>query len=435
MATHQFEVEALGIAKYVSPIKDYAGLQRPPQHLLIDPHLENFLNAQKSHSLPESFEIASPSPKIFFDPPRTRAAIVTCGGLCPGINAVIRALVMQLWYRYTVRSITGIKFGYQGLSTDNEDDFIDLTPDAVMNIHEQGGTILGSSRGNPPVEVMAQTLKNNNFNILFVIGGDGTMRGALAIHEAAKKIGYEIAIVGVPKTIDNDIPYVRRSFGFETAVSVACDAVRTAHIEARGFKNGIGLVKLMGRHSGYIAANTTLATGHANYCLIPEVPFSLEGKGGLLDSLTERFTYADHAVIVVAEGAGQQYFDASKAERDPSGNIKLGDIGLFLKDEIGRHFTKLKMAHALKYVDPSYIIRAAPANPADALFSGRLAQNAVHAAMAGKTALIVGYWHGRMTYVPMKALGQKRQAIKPEGDLWFNVLETTGQPVSLMGQS
>lgn len=435
MATDQFEVESLGFAKHVSPIKDYAGLQKPPQHILVDPHLDSFMKAQQDQAVPQSFEIASPSPHIYFEPPRTRAAIVTCGGLCPGINAVIRALVMQLWYRYTVRSITGIRFGYQGLSRENEDEYLDLTPEVVMNIHEQGGTILGSSRGNPTAEEMVQTLKNNNFNILFVIGGDGTMRGALAIHEAAKKIGYKISIVGVPKTIDNDIPYVRRSFGFETAVSVACEAVRTAHIEARGFKNGIGLVKLMGRHSGYIAANATLATGHANYCLIPELPFTIEGKGGLLDSLTERFTFTDHAVIVVAEGAGQQYFDANKAEKDPSGNVKLGDIGLFLKNEIGKHFSKLKIPHALKYVDPSYIIRAAPANPADALFCARLAQNAVHAAMAGKTAVMVGYWHGRMTFVPMKAMGNRRQSIKPEGDLWFNVLETTGQPASLVGST
>jgi len=400
------------------------------ERLFVDPHVESVRRIFAAGDEPPSFEVAGPRARIFFDPAKVRVAIVTCGGLSPGINDVIRALVLQLWYRYGVRHLFGVRYGYQGL--DAEQPSIEgLRPEDVGNIHEQGGTILGTSRGTPPTEELVDTLAAWRIDILFTIGGDGTMRGAHALCQEIRRRKLEIAVVGLPKTIDNDIPYVRRSFGFETAVMLASQALRSAHTEASSIRCGIGLVKLMGRHSGYIAANATLATGHTNFCLIPEVPFRLEGSDGLLGLLERRLQDRHHALIVIAEGAGQDYFRNADLGRDASGNRQLGDVGPYLKNRLVRHFAGLEMTVGLKYIDPSYLIRSAPANPSDSLFCARLAHNAVHAAMAGKTGMLIGYWHGRMTHVPFEALENRTKTIDPQGELWRNVLGTTGQPARI----
>lgn len=423
-------IDSLGKAEIENPIL-FSGKNRcVTERILYNPTLAG-LSSLKDGEEPESFEIASPSEKIYFAPARTKAAIVTCGGLCPGINSVIRALVMQLWYRYEVRNIVGIRYGYQGFKLDSEVPMITLDPEKVGDIHEQGGSILGSSRGSPSSAEIVDSLVRANINQLYVIGGDGTIRGANGIYKEVTKRGLKISVVGVPKTIDNDIPYVFRSFGFETAVAIATKAAYSGHIEAKGIAKGIGLVKLMGRNSGYIAANTALALGHVNFCLIPEVDFSLEGEGGLLSLLEKRFEKSDHTLIVVAEGAGQKYFDEKELDYDASGNRKLGDIGTLLKKRIQSHLRDKGIPSAVKYIDPSYLIRSAPANPADNLLCANLAQNAVHGAMAGKTGMLVGLWHGELTFVPFSALEGKEQRIQPEGDLWFKVLEMTGQPSNI----
>ena len=429
----RFNVETLGPATIDSPITIMPSSKFVSQQsrLLHKPFLAEVERCQKESKQPESFEIAGPSKKIYFSPPTTKAMIVTCGGLCPGINSVIRGLVMQLWYQYQVKNIVGVPYGYGGLAAKSKESFIPLNPDLVMNIHEQGGSFLGSSRGTPPTSEIVDSLQKSNANLLFVIGGDGTMKGALAISKEIKKRGLKISIVGIPKTIDNDIPFVRRSFGFETAVSIACQAAHSGHNEAKGTPNGIGLVKLMGRHSGYIAANTALATGHANFCLIPEVDFSLEGSEGLLAQLEERIKDSDHTLIIVAEGAGQKYFADGPGATDASGNKKLGDIGQYMKRRIVDHFKEKNITTSVKYIDPSYLIRSAAANPADNLFCANFAQNAVHGAMSGKTAFMVGYWHGKMTYVPLEAINGKNQQIDQSGHLWFNVLQMTGQPQTI----
>jgi 6-phosphofructokinase 1 len=364
---------------------------------------------------------------MFFDPRKSRAAIVTCGGLCPGINAVIRALVMQLWHRYHCQDILGIRYGYGGLAETAEPP-IPLYPDLVTDIHTHGGTMLGTSRGTPTTGEIVSNLQRLGIDMLFTVGGDGTMRGAQQIFEEIKRRKLSIAVVSVPKTIDNDIPFVRRTFGFMTAVAKATEAVHAAHVEASGSPRGIGLVKIMGRHAGYIAANASLSSGHANFCLVPEVPFQLEGSGGLLSLVEQRVRERRHAVIVVAEGAGQYFFENKEARHDASGNVKLGDIGLFLKERLTAHFAGSGYPVNLKYIDPSYLIRSAPADAADQLHCMRFAQNAVHAAMAGKTGLLIGYWHGLMTHVPTRALVGVEQRINPQGELWLNVLEMTGQP-------
>jgi 6-phosphofructokinase 1 len=291
-----------------------------------------------------------------------------------------------------------------------------------------GGTILASSRGNQDVSVMVDTLEEMNIGILFCVGGDGTQRGALAISDEASKRGLRISVIGIPKTIDNDISFVQKTFGFETAVSEAKRATYAAHTEAIGAPNGVGLVKLMGRDSGFIAAYSVLVDNQVNFCLVPEVPFSLEV---FLKALQERLNKRGHAVIVVAEGAGQHLF-AAAGEHDASGNVKYGDIGILLRDAIKDHFNSIGEEVNLKYIDPSYIIRSQPANPHDSAFCLLMGHSAVHAGMAGRTGMIVGFWNHQFTHVPTRLAVGKRKKIDPKGKLWSSVLASTGQPVSLV---
>jgi len=373
---------------------------------------------------PPSFEMAGPREKIYFDPSKLKCGIVTCGGLCPGLNDVIRAIVMGLFYHYGVETVFGYRYGYEGLSYRYGHTPMELTPEVVEDIHKKGGTILGSSRGPQDVSEMVDTLERMNVRILFAVGGDGTLRGAQAISEEVERRGLKIGVIGIPKTIDNDISYVDTSFGFETAVSESRTAIYSAHTEATGARNGIGLVKLMGRQAGFIAAYAALANNDINFCLIPEVRFSLKG---FLKALKERLERRGHAVVVAAEGAGQEFMEATQA-RDASGNIRLGDIGIFLSDQIKKYFKEIGLEISLKYIDPSYTIRSMPACAFDSAFCLSLGHNAVHAGMAGRTNMVVGYWQSSFTHVPIPLAVSKRKQIDPAGELWSGVLSATGQP-------
>ncbi len=374
-------------------------------------------------------EVAGPRELIFYNPAQVHAAIVTCGGLCPGLNDVIRAVVMCLWYRYGVKRISGIRYGYRGFLSQFNLPVMQLSPELVDDIHRKGGTILGSSRGyGDRTGEIVDSLEKMGINILFTIGGDGTQKGALNISEEVKNRKLQVAVVGVPKTIDNDLSFVQKSFGFDTAVSKAVDAVSAAHTESHGSINGIGIVKVMGRQSGFIAAHTALAINDVNYVLVPEVPFELDSNNGLLAHLETRLKSRHHAVILVAEGAGQSLLQKSQTV-DASGNVKLPDIGLFLKDKITAYFREKNMEINLKYIDPSYIIRAAPANSNDSIYCERLGVNAVHAAMAGKTAVLISLINDRFVHVPMRMAVSKKNNIDPDGSLWRDVIEATGQPL------
>jgi 6-phosphofructokinase 1 len=376
----------------------------------------------------ESFEVAGPRRQIFFEPAAVSAGIVTCGGLCPGINDVIRALVMSLHHHYGVKAIKGFRFGYEGLVGRSGHDPLDLHPDLVKDIHKEGGSILGSSRGPQETTDMVDGLERLGIDMLFAIGGDGTLRGALAIAEEATRRGLRIAVVGIPKTIDNDIAMVHQSFGFDTAVSEARTAIYAANAEANGARNGVGLVKLMGRHSGFIAAYATLAHNDVNFCLVPEVRFDLRV---FLRALRERIAHRGHAVIVVAEGAGQDIVKAT-GTRDASGNVRLADIGTFLRDAIVKDFEDAGIEVNLKYIDPSYTIRSAPADARDSAFCLMLGHHAVHAAMSGRTAMVVGQWMNEFTHVPIAAATAERRRIDPDGRLWASVVGSTGQPRTLV---
>ena len=378
---------------------------------------------------------AGPREKIYFGPSHVHAGIVTCGGLCPGLNDVIRSIVRCLWYRYGVRRIAGIRYGYKGLLPEYNFDVKDLDPEVVDDIHKMGGTILGTSRGGGErTGEIVDAIERLNLNMVFTIGGDGTQKGALAIADEIDKRKLKIAVVGIPKTIDNDLLFVDRSFGFETAVARAAEAVAGAHAEAHSSMNGIGLVKLMGRESGFIAVHTVLAVHEANFVLIPEVPFDLDGPSGLLAQLESRLLRRHHAVVVVAEGAGQELLAAAgdKASgTDASGNQKLADIGLFLKERILTYFKEKKIEVNLKYIDPSYLVRSAPASPTDSVYCERLGNNAAHAAMAGKTRTLIGMVNGEFVHLPMAVAVSKRSHVEPEGALWRDAVDATQQPINM----
>jgi 6-phosphofructokinase 1 len=377
------------------------------------------------------FEKAGPREHLFFDPARTRAAVVTCGGLCPGLNNVVRSLFLELHLNYGVPEILGIRNGYQGLNPAVGQPPIPLSMELVSDIHKDGGTILGSSRGNQDPRVMVDFLEREKIQMLFCIGGDGTQRGAHAIFEEVKRRGRKIAVAGIPKTIDNDILFCDRTFGFVTAIDAARHIVHMAHTEATGAPRGIGLVKVMGRDAGFIACGAVLASQEVNFVLIPEVPFELHGDEGLLAVLQKRMDARGHAVIVVAEGAGQHLFKDAPEERDASGNVRHHDIGPFLKEQIAAHFKGLGRPVDIKYIDPSYIIRSVRANCDDSILCDQLARRAAHAAMSGRTDVLSGLIKGNLIHVPIPmAVGGKRQ-VNLEGGLWSSVLAATGQPARI----
>jgi len=377
---------------------------------------------------PQSFEPAGPRGRLFFDPTRVTCGILTCGGLCPGLNNVVRAIVLRLAYGYCVRCVYGFRYGYAGLAHPEVYEPTVLVPDEVEHLHERGGTALGSSRGPQDLGRMVDTLVQRDVQILFVIGGDGGLRGASALAGEIARRGLPIAVVGVPKTIDNDLQWTWRSFGFDTAVDAARTVLAAAHEEARGAWNGVGLVKLMGRHSGFIAAHATLASGDVNFCLVPEVPFTLDGPGGFLSALEARLAEKHHAVVVVAEGAGQELMaDGGTPAHDASGNVKLKDVGTFLRDRIAAHLDARGIDGVVRYIDPSYTIRSLPTNSFDAQLCLSLGQHAVHAGMAGRTDVLVGVWNQRFTHVPIPLAVAARRRLDPGAELWQRVLESTGQ--------
>jgi 6-phosphofructokinase 1 len=371
------------------------------------------------------FELAGPRAKLFFDAKQTRAGIVTCGGLCPGLNNVIRSLFLELHYGYGVAEVLGFRGGYSGLDPKCGTEPVKITPQFVDHIHQQGGTILGSSRGPVNIGRAVDNLIARGVDILFTVGGDGTQRGAHDLYQEARRRGHALSVVGIPKTIDNDVGFVSRTFGFFSAVDEAKRVLNCAHTEARSAPGGIGLVKLMGRHAGFITAGAVVASQDVNFALIPEVPFKLET---FLAALKQRMLKKSHAVIAVAEGAGQDLVKADSNARDASGNVKLKDIGLFLRERIESFFNAEGMSITIRYFDPSYQVRSRPANSEDALLCDLFARHAVHAAMAGKTGLVIGFLHERFIHVPIELLATHTKRLDPASGWWRSVLAATGQP-------
>ena len=433
-----FTIENLGECKIKSPIELSTVVGNGTANYVKDSSFVrtavNVYDTSKNDPLDSSnlMQKAGPREYIYFSPDEVKAGICTCGGLCPGLNDVIRAVVRCLWNRYGVRDIRGFQFGYKGFFKDENYETIPLNPENVDEIHKIGGSYLGTSRGGGMrTKDIVDTLQEKGINMLFVIGGDGTQHGALAISEEVEKRGYKCSVIGIPKTVDNDFLFIDRSFGFETAVQQAKDAVASIHMEARSQINGIGLVKLMGRESGFIATAAALARHECNFCLIPEVPFEMEGPNGFLSHLEKRLEKRHHAVIIVAEGAGQELLTKTN-QTDASGNIKLADIGVFLRDQINAYFKKKNIEINLKYIDPGYQIRAAVTTASDSIYCERLGNNAVHAAMAGKTKMVVGLVHEKFVHIPINMVIASRNVVDPEGALWRDTLDATSQPILMV---
>lgn len=376
------------------------------------------------------FRRAGPRQKVYFSSDDVRACIVTCGGLCPGLNTVIREIVHSLDYMYGVSKVFGIDGGYRGFYSKN---IITLTPKTVNDIHKRGGTIIGTSRGGHDTTKIVDSIQDRGINQVYIIGGDGTQKGAAVIYEEIRRRGLKVIVAGIPKTIDNDIPVIDKSFGFDTAVEEAQRAINAAHVEAESAENGIGVVKLMGRYSGFIAMYATLASRDVDLCLIPESPFYLEGDGGLFEYIDKRLKENGHMVIVIAEGAGQELLAEENAhaknEQDASGNKLLQDVGLWISQKIRDHFAKKpKMPITLKYIDPTYMIRAVPSNASDNVYCTLLAQSCVHGAMAGYTGYTSGLVNGRQTYIPFSRITEKQNMVVITDRMWARLLSSTNQP-------
>ena len=435
---YDFSVETLGECKVRSPIElSHEHGDFRATYVKDTSYVRNLVNVFEddkgdANDMSNLMEKAGPRENIYFNPAHVTAGICTCGGLCPGLNDVIRAVVRCLWNRYGVRRIRGIKFGYKGFFTEQGFNTVDLNPDNVDTIHKIGGSFLGTSRGGGDrTSDIVDSIERLNINVMFIIGGDGTQRGALDIANEIDRRGLKIAVVGIPKTVDNDLQFIDRSFGFETAVQKATQAINSCHMEAHSQINGIGLVKLMGRESGFIATAAAIASHEANFCLIPEVPFDMDGPNGFLAHLQERLEKRHHAVIVVAEGAGQELLTTTN-QTDASGNKKLADIGIFLRDKITEYFANKSFHINLKYIDPSYEVRASVTTANDSIYCERLGNNAVHAAMAGKTKIVIGLVHDKYVYIPITMATLKRNTVDPESSLWRDCLDATLQPVYMV---
>lgn len=418
-------ITSLGEPRFDSPLTRFVDEQaRVPARLLRYPDRSSAAEEEADIL----FELAGPRRKLFFRPETTRAGIVTCGGLCPGLNNVIRSLFQELHHSYRIRDVLGFRDGYRGLDPSRGKEPVVLTPEFVEDIHREGGTVLGTSRGPVDTAVAVENLIRRQVDILFTIGGDGTQRGGNELFQEARRRGHPLAVVGLPKTVDNDVAFVSRTFGYLTAVEEAVQVLQRAHNEAHSVENGISLVKLMGRHAGFIAAGATVASQEVNFTLVPEIPFKLEGPEGFLAHLERRIRRRAHALIVVAEGAGQDLLAACANDKDASGNVRLKDIGLFLREQIEAHFARVGLPMVFRYFDPNYLVRSVPADAEDSIICDVFARHAAHAAMAGKTGLIIGLVHDRFVHVSIEEVVKHQKRLSPDGELWHAVLATTGQP-------
>jgi 6-phosphofructokinase 1 len=435
LTTADFAIKDLGPCLLPSPVATHLGetalhFVGDADKVLINDNISYVRGFRGTPEQMPALELAGPRNKIFFDPRTVRCGIVTSGGLCPGLNNVVRGIVMELWQAYGVKRIIGFRYGYQGLISRFGHDPVTLNPDVVSFIHQEGGTFLGSSRGAQDPAQLVDNLQAMGIDILFVIGGDGSTLGAMTLTAEIAKRRARIAVIGVPKTIDNDLHFIDRSFGFESAFSAAVEVLRGAHVEARGAHDGIGLVKLMGRHSGVLACHAALASADVDLVLVPEAPMVFDGAHGIYRYVEKVLDRSGNALVVVAEGAGQELINDPRhaGGTDKSGNVKLKDVGVFVRDSLSGHFGRLGREVTVKYIDPSYAIRSVPATPADSVFCWHMARNAVHAAMAGNTEMLIGRWHGRFVHVPMPLATRSRKQVDISGDLWMSVIESTGQP-------
>ncbi|CAD6240244.1 unnamed protein product [Miscanthus lutarioriparius] len=394
---------------YPNPLQDNPAYSVVKQYFVNpDDTVTQKIVVHKTSARGTHFRRAGPRQRVYFQSDEVNAAIVTCGGLCPGLNTVIRELVCGLYDMYGVTSVVGIEGGYKGFYSKNT---VPLTPKSVNDIHKRGGTILGTSRGGHDTAKIVDCLQDRGINQVYIIGGDGTQKGASVIYEEVRRRGLKCSVVGIPKTIDNDIAVIDKSFGFDTAVE-----------EAQ-------------RRSMLLMLRLRVQRMALDCCLIPESPFYLERKGGLLEFIEKRLKDNGHMVIVVAEGAGQDLIAKSMNfmdTQDASGNKLLLDVGLWLSQKIKDHFKKKpSFPITLKYIDPTYMIRAVKSNASDNVYCTLLAHSALHGAMAGYTGFTVAPVNGRHAYIPFYRITEKQNKVVITDRMWARVLCSTNQPCFL----
>lgn len=322
-----------------------------------------------------------------------KLGILTGGGDCPGLNAVLRACARYCNERGT--SLIGYMNGWQGVL---EGESMLLDRRAVKGIVHLGGTILGTSRTDP-LEVngglarMKHTLEEDGVEGLIVVGGDGTLSAALEL----SREGFNV--LGVPKTIDNDLCGTDVTFGFDTAVSIATDAIDRLHTTAEAHKRVI-VVEVMGNHSGWIAAYAGIAGG-ADVVLVPEVPFELRD---VCDRIRDRERRGrSFSIVVIAEGARSLERADEPVER--RGKIRPGQISFWLADEIEK-----AIGTETRFVVLGHIQRGGTPTAYDRILATRYGIHAAELAMQGRWGMMVSLSGRHMDAVPLEeAVGQLRE--------------------------
>ncbi len=336
-----------------------------------------------------------------------RVGVLTGGGDCPGLNAVIRALVRRGTQEFGLEFV-GFRDGWRGPL---EGDTVPLDVQAVRGILPRGGTILGSSRTNPLADTASaggrsgvgrirDNLSGLGVDALVAIGGEDTLGVATRLH------GEGVQVVGVPKTIDNDLGATDYTFGFDTAVNIAMEAIDRLHTTAESHHRAL-ICEVMGRHAGWIALHAGLAGG-ANVILIPEKPFNIEKVCAYVE---HRFQTRYAPIIVVSEGAQPEEDDIQLADQrlDAFGHVRLGGIGQLLADEIEKRTGK-----EARYTVLGHIQRGGTPTAYDRVLATRFGVHAIGAVHDGDFGTMVALRGTDIVRVPLADATRELKTVPPE---------------------
>lgn len=398
---------------------------------------------EQAGSPPPSFPEAGPRKELCFDPHRVKAAVVTTGGLAPGLNSVVHSIVDRHFNTYELNetlggAVYGIYDGFRGLR-DCASNSTTLNPKVTLDWLRQGGSNLGSIRFRDPqgekhlVDEIAKSITQMAIDILYVIGGDGSQ---LIAHKVAQAVP-SISVLGVPKTMDNDVLWVRESFGFDTTVEQATHAINALHFEAQSTRR-VGLLQFFGAESGFVAANAALASGQVDLVLIPEAFNNLSDEQlqhywkmllGHLDDRVKRQAHMPHAIVVVAEGVETALVQQKSRKLGRKGDF----LELLKQDIAGKVRDRRGRCLEIFVNEPRHYIRSGAANAHDQIFCERLGALAVDNGLAGYTNCMVSHWLTEYVLVPLELVVQGQKSIQTSGMFWRQVETSTGQPPSPCG--